>query len=186
MSDGILGTNNRHCDDDRSYIALFSALEHTHCAFFACGSRWATVAFYSVFWISTKVVTLQCHLVPTALSFSSSSFVWKLQYSTRIWRYSYTWPLVEFIYIYLVFTRTPGESYHRRLRSFLLSLFYVSRALVRWFYIPHIYIFHTFIHVSYMYVNDALWFVLLMNSFARTSPQTGLTEPKLQTAILIK
>ena len=37
-------------------------------------------------------------------------------------------PLVEFIY--LVFTRMPGESYHRRLRSSLLYLCYVFRALI--------------------------------------------------------
>ena len=37
-------------------------------------------------------------------------------------------PLVEFMYI--VFTRTPGESYHRRLGSLLLYLCYVFRALI--------------------------------------------------------
>ena len=35
-------------------------------------------------------------------------------------------PLVEFMY--LVFTRMPGESYRRRLRSLLLFLCYVFRA----------------------------------------------------------
>ena len=37
-------------------------------------------------------------------------------------------PLVEFTY--LVFTRMSGESYRRRLRSLLLCLCYVFRALV--------------------------------------------------------
>ena len=37
-------------------------------------------------------------------------------------------PLVEFMY--LVFTRMPGESYRRRLRSLLLCLRDVFRALV--------------------------------------------------------
>ena len=37
-------------------------------------------------------------------------------------------PLVELMY--LVFTRMPGESYRRRLRSFLLYLCYVFRALI--------------------------------------------------------
>ena len=37
-------------------------------------------------------------------------------------------PLVEFMYH--VFTRMPGESYRRRIRSLLLSLYYVLRALV--------------------------------------------------------
>ena len=36
-------------------------------------------------------------------------------------------PLVEFMY--LVFTRMPGESYRKRLRSFLLYLCYVFREL---------------------------------------------------------
>ena len=37
-------------------------------------------------------------------------------------------PLVEFMY--LVFTGMPGESYCRRLRSLLLYLWYVFRALI--------------------------------------------------------
>ena len=37
-------------------------------------------------------------------------------------------PLV--VYIYLVFTRTPGESYRRHLRSLVLYLCYVFRALI--------------------------------------------------------
>ena len=37
-------------------------------------------------------------------------------------------PLVEFMY--LVFTRMPGESYRRRHRSLLLYLCYVFRALM--------------------------------------------------------
>ena len=37
-------------------------------------------------------------------------------------------PLVEFMY--LVFTRMPGESYCRRLWSLLLYLCYVFRALI--------------------------------------------------------
>ena len=37
-------------------------------------------------------------------------------------------PLVEFMY--LVFTRMPGESYRRRLRSLLLCLCDVFRALI--------------------------------------------------------
>ena len=37
-------------------------------------------------------------------------------------------PLVK--YMYLVFTRLPGESYRRRLRSLLLYLCYVFRALI--------------------------------------------------------
>ena len=36
--------------------------------------------------------------------------------------------MVEFMY--LVFTRMPGESYRRRLRSLLLYLCYVFRALI--------------------------------------------------------
>ena len=40
-------------------------------------------------------------------------------------------PLVEFMY--LVFTRIPGESYRRRLRSMLLYLCYVFRALINSF-----------------------------------------------------
>ena len=37
-------------------------------------------------------------------------------------------PLVEFVY--LVFTHMPGESYRWRLRSLLLYLYYVFRALI--------------------------------------------------------
>ena len=37
-------------------------------------------------------------------------------------------PLVEFMYS--VFTRMPGESYRRRLRSLLVYLYYVLRALI--------------------------------------------------------
>ena len=37
-------------------------------------------------------------------------------------------PLVEFMY--LVFTRMPGESYRRRIGSLLLYLGYVFRALI--------------------------------------------------------
>ena len=37
-------------------------------------------------------------------------------------------PLVEFMF--LVFTRVPGESYSSRLRSLLLCLRYVLRALI--------------------------------------------------------
>ena len=37
-------------------------------------------------------------------------------------------PLVEFMYF--IFTRMPGESYRRRLRSLLLYLCYVFRALI--------------------------------------------------------
>ena len=41
--------------------------------------------------------------------------------------------------MYLVFTRMPGESYRRRLRSLLLYLWYVFRALINsivcWFYL---------------------------------------------------
>ena len=33
-------------DIDRSYMALFSALEQTHCALVACDSEWVTVAFH--------------------------------------------------------------------------------------------------------------------------------------------
>ena len=33
--------------------------------------------------------------------------------------------------MYLVFTRMPGESYRKRLRSLLLYLCYVFRALIR-------------------------------------------------------
>ena len=36
--------------------------------------------------------------------------------------------MVEFMY--LVFTRMPGESYRRRLRSLSLNLCYVFRALI--------------------------------------------------------
>jgi len=43
-------------------------------------------------------------------------------------RYTPDVPLVEFMY--LVFTHMPGESYRRRLRSLLLYLCYVFRALV--------------------------------------------------------
>ena len=35
--------------------------------------------------------------------------------------------------MYLVFTRMPGESYPRRLRSLLLYLCYVFRALIKFF-----------------------------------------------------
>ena len=37
-------------------------------------------------------------------------------------------PLVEFMY--LVFTRVPGERYRRQLRSLLLYLCYVFRAII--------------------------------------------------------
>ena len=50
------------------YITLFSAVEQTHCTSVACDSMWATVAFYEMFWISTKVECIQyfwlLHLVP--------------------------------------------------------------------------------------------------------------------------
>ena len=34
---------------DRIYLALFSSLEHTHCALGACDSERVTVAYYSAF-----------------------------------------------------------------------------------------------------------------------------------------
>ena len=52
---------------DCFYMALFSALEHTHCAFTACDSEWVTVAFYRTFWISTEMVYLQLCVVVTWL-----------------------------------------------------------------------------------------------------------------------
>ena len=52
---------------DRFYMALFSALEQTHCAFVACKSEWVTVALYSAFSISTEVVCLHRCLVVTWL-----------------------------------------------------------------------------------------------------------------------
>ena len=52
-------------DDDGSYIAIFSALEQTHCTFVACDSEWVTAAFYSVFWMSTEAVCLLHCLVVT-------------------------------------------------------------------------------------------------------------------------
>ena len=43
-------------------------------------------------------------------------------------------PLVECIYIYIVFTRVPGKSYRRRHRSLLLCLCYdVFRELIKSF-----------------------------------------------------
>ena len=41
------GDDDDDDDDDRFDIALFSALEQTHCAFVACDSKRVTVAFYS-------------------------------------------------------------------------------------------------------------------------------------------
>ena len=38
---------------DHFYIALFSAFEQTHCTVAACESKWVTVDFYSVLYIST-------------------------------------------------------------------------------------------------------------------------------------
>ena len=49
--------------DDRFYIALFSALEQTRCAFIACDSEKVTVAFYCAFWICAELVCLQRCLV---------------------------------------------------------------------------------------------------------------------------
>ena len=46
-------------------IALFSALEQTHCANVACGSEMVTVAFYNAFWIFTSVGYLQRCLIVT-------------------------------------------------------------------------------------------------------------------------
>ena len=63
----ILASPEEQDADDCFYIALFSAHEHTHCAFVLCDSIWVTVAFYSAFWISTKVVYIQCCLVVTWL-----------------------------------------------------------------------------------------------------------------------
>ena len=59
-------------NDDCFYVALFSALEQTHCAFLACYSKWVSVTFYSPFLISpflisTEVVNGQCCLVVTWL-----------------------------------------------------------------------------------------------------------------------
>ena len=34
---------------DCSYLALFSALDQTHCALVVCGSKWVTIFFYSTF-----------------------------------------------------------------------------------------------------------------------------------------
>ena len=45
-----------HIYDDRFYIALVSALEQAHCTFVTCDSKRVTIAFYSMFWISTEVV----------------------------------------------------------------------------------------------------------------------------------
>ena len=38
--------------------------------------------------------------------------------------------LVEFMYLHVVFTRMPGESYCGRLRSLLLYVCYVFRTLI--------------------------------------------------------
>ena len=45
----------------------------------------------------------------------------------NVWMYTEDVPLVEFMY--LVFTRMPGESYHMRLRSLVLRSFDVCQAL---------------------------------------------------------
>ena len=39
-------------------VALFSASEHTHCTLVVCYPEWMTAALHSVFWVSTKVVTV--------------------------------------------------------------------------------------------------------------------------------
>ena len=52
-------------DDDCFCIALVSTLQQTHCFFVAFDSKWVTVTFYSMFWISTEVVYLQCCLLVT-------------------------------------------------------------------------------------------------------------------------
>ena len=41
-------------------IALFIALEQTHCTLVACDSKQMTTAFSSMLWIFTKIVYLQC------------------------------------------------------------------------------------------------------------------------------
>ena len=52
---------------DRFYVALFSALEQTHCALVTCNSKWATSFYSTLLTASTKVVYLQHCLVVTWL-----------------------------------------------------------------------------------------------------------------------
>ena len=61
-------------------------------------------------------------LISLMVSVDVKHHVYLLTFST------YHVPLVEFTY--LVFTRMPGESYRRRLRSLLLYLCYLFRALI--------------------------------------------------------
>ena len=59
-------------------LFLFSTsplLEQTHCTFVACDPKWGTVAFYSAFWTSTKVVYLHCCLAVTWLVLRETSAV---------------------------------------------------------------------------------------------------------------
>ena len=57
------------------YIALFSALEQTHCAFVACDSKWVTVAFDSLFWISSA--TEVKHHIPLLYDYNNRGSRWK-------------------------------------------------------------------------------------------------------------
>ena len=73
--------------DDPFYMKLFSTIQQTHCTFVACDSEWVTVAFCSVFWISTEVVYVQHCLVLTWLvqcktAAISARFVYTLQTCT--------------------------------------------------------------------------------------------------------
>ena len=84
-----------------------------------CSSDWLS---FSVFNFLTRGVCLSDFFI---IYFLTLFYYYSIQFVVVILE---DVPPVEFMY--LVFTRMPGESYRRRLRSLLLYLCYVFRALI--------------------------------------------------------
>ena len=48
---------------DRCYIALFSALQHTHCAHVACGFEWVAMAHFFIYFLYSPKWCTGCYMV---------------------------------------------------------------------------------------------------------------------------
>jgi len=92
-----------------------------------------TVKFFRqmyITWDETSCLNYGCLPFPKRQKhFQSRRFQLILTLSKRKRKKKYT-DVLLMEFMYLVFTRMPGESYRRRLRSLLLHLCYVFRALI--------------------------------------------------------
>ena len=84
----ILASHEEQDDDDCFCIALFSALEQTHCVFAPSESIWVTVAFYSAFWISTEVCIQHCLVVTWLVPCKAAAILVCSVYTIRPWTVS--------------------------------------------------------------------------------------------------